>query len=200
MKINTDIVSKEAYKRLVVETLPHLLKGDFQEVEESSKTIHKIMNVFSDFVYDIYKNAEELGNLMSINYIYGEQLDNYGDNFNMKRLVSESDEDFRIRIITNLSIRYSNSSIPSICEVVKAVTGKEFETFKLVERPQQDNPASFAFSPKDFNAEELNTALEAIELVRGAGIQLLLVISQILTWQDLLNNTWGYYKDNDFIW
>ena len=107
--------SSEEYTDEIISRFPHMYRRD----RESNN--YFLLNLYLEEINQASKGIYELLKSLNIMEAEGYELDKFGTSFNLKRDANENDENYRKRILAEISRKSKNATFETILNVLKII-------------------------------------------------------------------------------
>ncbi len=107
--------NSEDYTDEIISRFPHMYRRD----RESNN--YFLLNLYLEEIRQASKGIYELLKSLNIMEAEGYALDKFGTSFNLKRDINENDENYRKRILAEISRRSKNATFETILNVLKII-------------------------------------------------------------------------------
>lgn len=138
--------NSEEYTEKIISRFPHMYRRD----RESNN--YFLLNLYLEEISQASKGIYELLKSLNIMEAEGYELDKFGTSFNLKRDANENDENYRKRILAEISRKSRNATFETILGVLKIIIENyEQNIFIFKEGITKDNTKNIDFNVKNGN-------------------------------------------------
>ena len=107
--------SSEEYTDEIISRFPHMYRRD------RGSNNYFLLNLYLEEIRQASKGIHELLKSLNIMEAEGYALDKFGTSFNLKRDINENDENYRKRILAEISRKSKNATFETILNVLKII-------------------------------------------------------------------------------
>ena len=138
--------NSEEYTEKIISRFPHMYRRD----RESNN--YFLLNLYLEEINQASKGIYELLKSLNIMEAEGYELDKFGTSFNLKRDANKNDENYRKRILAEISRKSRNATFETILGVLKIIIENyEQNIFIFKEGITKDNTKNIDFNVKNGN-------------------------------------------------
>ena len=138
--------NSEEYTEKIISRFPHMYRRD----RESNN--YFLLNLYLEEIRRVSKGIYKLLKSLNIMEAEGYELDKFGTSFNLKRDANENDENYRKRILAEISRKSRNATFETILGVLKIIIENyEQNIFIFKEGITKDNTKNIDFNVKKGN-------------------------------------------------
>lgn len=138
--------NSEEYTDEIISRFPHMYRRD----KESNN--YFLLNLYLEEIRQASKGIHELLKSLNIMEAEGYALDKFGTSFNLKRDANENDENYRKRMLAEISRKSRNATFETILGVLKIIIENyEQNIFIFKEGITKDNTKNIDFNVKNGN-------------------------------------------------